>query len=236
MGLAVYASRLLVSWVALTIFTISSATGIWFPENVAAAPAAGSTKKPSAKKAAKPAAKRPVKKSAKPVARKPAAKSSGKRSAKSTRGGSKRATRRSAPRPRVTRKAPPIPLPESVHDDALLSIAARLVGTPYRFGGASERGMDCSGFTRSVFSQFGVDLPHSARAQFAMGHRLARWEIRAGDLVFFRTYRRDASHVGIYIGDGLFIHAAARGGEVRVDDLDHRYYRARYLGARRLRA
>lgn len=234
MGLAVYASRLFVSWaVILAVFTTFGAAGLVDPGAASAAPAASATRKKAASSAkAKPkaAAKRSATHSggkSKAAASRPA-KSRGKRVA--------RATRRSAPRPRVTRRSTRIPLPESVHDDALLAIAASHLGTPYRLGGASKRGMDCSGFTRTVFSQFGVELPHSARAQFSMGERLARWEIQPGDLVFFRTYRRDASHVGIYIGDGLFIHAAAGGGEVRVDDLDQRYFRARYLGARRLRA
>jgi cell wall-associated NlpC family hydrolase len=127
-----------------------------------------------------------------------------------------------------------LPLPAGVADNELLAIAAGHIGTPYRFGGTSASGMDCSGFTRSVFSAVGLDLPHSAREQFTMGASIAKYELQPGDLVFFRTYRRGASHVGIYLGDTIFVHAASRGGIVRVDTLDEPYYRARYLGARRM--
>jgi len=135
---------------------------------------------------------------------------------------------------KAPRLRPPVYLP-NVDDYAVLTIAARHLGTPYIFGGASAGGFDCSGLVRTVFAEVGTALPHSAREQFNMGERIAPEELQPGDLVFFRTYRAGASHVGIYYGDGLFIHAASRGGEVKIDSLDQGYFRSRYLGARRVR-
>lgn len=115
----------------------------------------------------------------------------------------------------------------------VLQSAAEFLGHPYRFG--SEGGsFDCSGFVRTVFAKIGIELPHSAREQFSLGERVSRDELEPGDLVFFHTSRRSASHVGIYVGDDKFVHAATRGGQVQVDSLDESYYARRYLGARRL--
>jgi cell wall-associated NlpC family hydrolase len=123
-------------------------------------------------------------------------------------------------------------LPES--SAPLLDFAATLLGQPYRFG--SESGAyDCSGFVRRVFAEFGVDLPRSSRQQFTMGRNVARDALRPGDLVFFRTSARGRiSHVGLYAGDGLFVHAARHAGRVRVDALDTPYFASHYAGARRL--
>jgi cell wall-associated NlpC family hydrolase len=119
--------------------------------------------------------------------------------------------------------------------ESIVRTASRLRGVRYRWGGSSRSGFDCSGFTRYVFRQrAGIDLPHSASAQFRMGKRVRRIELKPGDLVFFQTYRRGASHVGIYIGNGKFIHASSAGGRVRVDSLNDGYYRQRYLGGRRV--
>lgn len=120
--------------------------------------------------------------------------------------------------------------------ESVVRIASRFKGVRYRWGGSSRSGFDCSGFTRYVFRQrTGVVLPHSASAQFRKGVPVSRGELKPGDLVFFQTYRRGASHVGIYIGNGKFIHASSAGGRVRVDSLNDGYYRRRYVGARRLR-
>jgi cell wall-associated NlpC family hydrolase len=115
----------------------------------------------------------------------------------------------------------------------VLQSAAEFLGRPYRFG-AQGAAFDCSGFVRTVFAKIGVELPHSTREQFSLGERVGRDELEPGDLVFFRTYRRTASHVGIYVGDGKFVHAATRGGQVQVDSLAEAYYARRYLGARRV--
>lgn len=86
----------------------------------------------------------------------------------------------------------------------------------------------------SVLSATGVDAPRSAREQFRLGKPVDVDELEPGDLVFFRTYRSGASHVGIYLGEGQFIHAATRLGRVTVSSLDEPYYANRYLGARRI--
>lgn len=108
-------------------------------------------------------------------------------------------------------------------------------GTRYRYGGASRGGFDCSGFTRYVYGEKGVDLPHSAAAQFGRGSRVAKGSLKSGDLVFFSTTRRGISHVGIYVGDGKFVHASSARGRVRVDSLAEGYYSDRFRGARRVK-
>jgi len=114
----------------------------------------------------------------------------------------------------------------------VLTAATNLLGRPYRFG-ARGYAFDCSGFVAEVFETVGVELPHSARSQFGIGDRITRDDLEPADLVFFHTYRRGASHVGIYIGEDKFIHAASGFG-VKISSLNEGYYSARYLGARRL--
>lgn len=109
-------------------------------------------------------------------------------------------------------------------------------GTPYRYGGSSRGGFDCSGFTSYLYRKKGVALPHTATGQFHLGKKVNRGELKPGDLVFFQTGGKPISHVGIYVGDGRFIHSSnKRSGGVREDSLDSAYYRGRYRGARRVR-
>jgi cell wall-associated NlpC family hydrolase len=109
------------------------------------------------------------------------------------------------------------------------------LGTPYRRGGASRHGIDCSGLTGAVFARRGIDLPRTAAEQFTQGLSVGPDEMRPGDLVFFRnTYKRGISHVGIYVGEGRFVHAAGRRQGVIVSDLARPYYQLRYAGARRV--
>lgn len=126
----------------------------------------------------------------------------------------------------------------SVLQQSLIRMAMTLRDIAYRYGGnLPSTGFDCSGFVRYVFAQvMGVQLPHSSLRQFHEGRRVARSQLRAGDLVFFRTHGRHISHVGIYLSGGRFIHAPATGQNVRVDRLDSRYWSHRYAGARRLLA
>jgi cell wall-associated NlpC family hydrolase len=114
--------------------------------------------------------------------------------------------------------------------------ALALLGTPYRYGGASpESGFDCSGLVRHVFGAvLGRDLPRRSEDMRALGESVSRAELQPGDLVFFNTLRRAFSHVAIYIGDGRFVHAPARNGRVRIEGLDDRYWAARFDGARRV--
>ena len=111
------------------------------------------------------------------------------------------------------------------------------LGVRYRFGGQDEkRGFDCAGFVRRVFrSSNSVELPRTAAAQYREGCIVERHELQPGDLVFFKnTYKRGISHVGIYIGNGEFVHAASTGRSVRVDRLDAPYFDKRFAGGRRV--
>ena len=108
-------------------------------------------------------------------------------------------------------------------------------GTPYRYGASGRGGFDCSGFTSYVYRKKGVSLPHNAAAQYRKGSRVKSKDLKPGDLVFFNTTRRRVSHVGIYAGEGKFVHASSGGGRVRVDSLNSGYYRSRLVGARRVK-
>ena len=113
--------------------------------------------------------------------------------------------------------------------------ALGLVDVPYRYGGRTPAGFDCSGFVGYVFSEsVGLILPRRAEDIGRAGESLRKGDLAPGDLVFFNTLGRRLSHVGIYVGDGQFVHAPARRGRVRVDRLEDRYWTARYNAARRI--
>lgn len=118
----------------------------------------------------------------------------------------------------------------------IIERAMSWLGVRYRFGGSDEaKGFDCAGFVRRVFSGEGITLPRSAATQFEKGCAVALDELQPGDLVFFRnTYKPGISHVGIYLGDNRFIHAASRRRSVVVDRIDAPYYLTHFAGARRL--
>ena len=109
-----------------------------------------------------------------------------------------------------------------------------LRGTPYRSGGNDPAGFDCSGFVRYVFAQHGRSLPREVKDQFTVGVRIERDEVRPGDLVFFETVSRGASHVGIALGGGEFVHAPSSRGVVRVERYTAEYWATRWVGARRI--
>jgi cell wall-associated NlpC family hydrolase len=119
----------------------------------------------------------------------------------------------------------------------LVMTAMNFIGVRYRLGGSSaEGGFDCSGFTRHIFeNSIGLVLPRRASEQANAPGLLSisRDELKPGDLVFFNTLRRTFSHVGIYVGDGKFIHAPRTGGQVRVEDMRIDYWTKRFNGARR---
>jgi cell wall-associated NlpC family hydrolase len=119
----------------------------------------------------------------------------------------------------------------------LVLTAMNFIGVRYRHGGSSaEDGFDCSGFTRHIFeNSIGLVLPRRADEQAkAPGlMKINEADLRPGDLVFFNTLRRTFSHVGIYVGDGKFIHSPRVGGEVRVEDMRYAYWARRFNGARR---
>lgn len=112
--------------------------------------------------------------------------------------------------------------------------ALALIGSPYRYGGRTPDGFDCSGFVAYVYgATLGVVLPRRSEEMVRVGTVQTREALMPGDLVFFNTLGRRYSHVGIFIGDGRFVHAPARGGRVRVERLSDPYWNARYNGARR---
>jgi cell wall-associated NlpC family hydrolase len=116
--------------------------------------------------------------------------------------------------------------------------AMGFLGVPYKRGGSSvETGFDCSGFVRAIYEQTaGLLLPRKADQQAAATEKISRNELQPGDLVFFNTMRRAFSHVGIYIGNGKFIHSPKPGAEVRVEDMGMSYWAKRFDGARRVAA
>jgi cell wall-associated NlpC family hydrolase len=117
----------------------------------------------------------------------------------------------------------------------LAQIFKELKNTPYVFGGNSPRlGLDCSSFTMYVYRKLGIKLPRTARAQFNVGIPVDVKSLKVGDLVFFRTYARFPSHVGIYIGNGKFIHFSSLFHGLAISSLSDRYYRKRFIGAKRV--
>lgn len=118
----------------------------------------------------------------------------------------------------------------------LVGTALTFLGVPYRYGGTSaETGFDCSGYVKTVFDKtIGLALPRVAAQQAAITQKIKRTELRPGDLVFFNTMRRAFSHVGIYIGEGKFVHSPKPGAEVRVESLGTSYWNRRFDGARRV--
>lgn len=118
---------------------------------------------------------------------------------------------------------------------SLVQNALGWLGAPYRRGGKSaERGFDCSGFVGAVYAKtFGLVLPPSALSISKVGEPISFAELKIGDLIFFNTLRRPFSHVGIYLGEGRFIHACSTGKQIKVDTLDQ-YYTKRLNGFRRI--
>jgi cell wall-associated NlpC family hydrolase len=119
---------------------------------------------------------------------------------------------------------------EPVGRPRVVEIALRYLGTPYRWAGASPSGFDCSGFVMYVYSWIGIRLPHSSWMLWGVGKPVARKDLRPGDIVFFSG----RSHVGIYIGQGRFVHSPHTGDVVRVTRLSESWYGSTYDGARRI--
>ena len=117
----------------------------------------------------------------------------------------------------------------------LVEAGFKMLGIRYRYGGTSEKtGLDCSALVRNLFSKFNLNLPRSSREQFQQGEKIDRKDLEAGDLVFFSSGGKTPTHVGIYIGDNKFLHAARKAKKVIVSDLGKLWYEKRYLGARRI--
>ena len=132
-----------------------------------------------------------------------------------------------------------VPWRDDEERHGLIKQARSMLGMPYKLGGDGPNGIDCSAYVKRTFSAFDVALPRTAREQYEVGRRISRENLSMGDLVFFRTKAHEGhpTHVGIYMGNGQFIHASAlRKGGVRVDSLSDDFYDKRFLGATRLKA
>ena len=127
--------------------------------------------------------------------------------------------------------------PGTLDGYALVGTALDYRGTPYRNGGAvPATGFDCSGFTQFVFAQYGVALPREVADQYKVGAAVKPKDLQPGDLIFFTTVSRGASHVAIAIGGDQFVHAPSSTGVVRVERLSSSYWGPRFVGARRVSA
>jgi len=150
--------------------------------------------------------------------------------------GGDKAVREAAPRADAGRDWPVVAPADPAKANAVLMRAISLVGTPYRYGGNTpEGGFDCSGLVNYVYrDMLDMRLPRTSRDLASMqGPRIRPRELAGGDLVFFGS-GGTVSHVGIYVGEGRFVHAPSTGGTVRLDRLDGSWWRDHYSGARRL--
>lgn len=128
-------------------------------------------------------------------------------------------------------KEEPLPLPATPRSE-IVATAKKYLGVPYVWGGTSADGFDCSGLVQTVFAENRVSLPRGSGDQYRKGRKISKGGMRPGDLVFFRTYTSGPSHVGIYAGDGKFIHAESSPRGVTVTPLSQPYWDERFLGAR----
>lgn len=123
----------------------------------------------------------------------------------------------------------------SIADEVFIN-AMRLEGVKYKYGGSSpQTGFDCSGFVSYVYGRAAnINLPRTSRSMSRLGISIEKNNLQIGDLVFFNTLKSDFSHVGIYVGDGKFIHAPSAGSSVRVESMQSVYWEKRFNGAKRL--
>jgi len=117
--------------------------------------------------------------------------------------------------------------------DRAASLAAKMVGKPYKYGGSSPSGFDCSGLVQYSFKQAGVSLPHNTVQQRSASRLISVAELRRGDLLFFNQEGKKYGHVGIYLGDGKFVHAPSSGKSVRSDALSNPYWKKHLSEVRR---
>jgi cell wall-associated NlpC family hydrolase len=128
----------------------------------------------------------------------------------------------------------PVPEPPVPVNESIAATAESLVGSRYRFGGSGPQEFDCSGLVFYVHRQNGIEVPRTAAEQFLLARPVPRHALRAGDLVFFRNGRPAVTHVGVYIGDGAFVHAPKTGRPVAHARLDDEYFLVNFAGAGRL--
>lgn len=133
----------------------------------------------------------------------------------------------------------PIPEPlgrwkDSEERSLFVRVVTTFLGVPYKLGGSTLKGIDCSAFVKKIFGIFNIELPRTVREQLRLGKKVDRHELEEGDLVVFKTQRANGLHVGIYIGDNQFVHASYRSKEVRVDTLETPYFNQRFIKGVRL--
>jgi cell wall-associated NlpC family hydrolase len=141
------------------------------------------------------------------------------------------------PPPVTTPEVPAPAAPETASEppaSPVIAIALMYRGVPYRNGGSDPSGFDCSGFVQWVFAQNGVRLPREVRDQYDAGKKVDLKGVKPGDLLFFETVSRGASHVGVAIGGDQFVHAPSSTGVVRVERFTSAYWSKRFVGARRI--
>jgi murein DD-endopeptidase len=129
---------------------------------------------------------------------------------------------------------PSAPVTDPGSADRAASSALKMVGKPYRYGGSTPAGFDCSGLVQYSYQQAGVTLPRATDAQLRVSQPLRGQHLRRGDLLFFDQEGKKKSHVGIYLGDGRFVHAPSSGKAVRADRLDSPYWKKHLSEARRI--
>lgn len=118
--------------------------------------------------------------------------------------------------------------------DEILTKAQEYLGKPYGFGNRNDFKTDCSGFTQEIFEHFGLSLPRSAALQSKYGKKVDIKDLQVGDLLFYRTYKKEPSHVAIYAGNGQIIHASYRSKKVQFDSIEKGYYKNRFMYAKRV--
>ncbi len=134
-----------------------------------------------------------------------------------------------------TKEKQEVPAPAAIwrpeERNLFIRVVKTFLGVPYRLGGSTLKGIDCSAFVKKIYEIFNVQLPRTVREQFSIGKRVGKDELVEGDLVFFKTQTRRANnaHVGIYIGNNEFVHASSHNREVKVDNLDTPYFNKRFL-------
>lgn len=146
----------------------------------------------------------------------------------------KPSSEKDAPSPKAEKVPESAPFLPKNKADAIIKTAKKYIGTRYVFGGTTPKGFDCSGFVQYVFKQNGFAVPRTADEQYKLGQRVKkRVELEPGDLVFFSTYEKGASHCGIYLGKNQFIHVSSSKG-VRIDSLDDSYWKPRWYGGKHI--
>ena len=119
------------------------------------------------------------------------------------------------------------------HADKVVTTGKKYIGTPYKYGGTTPKGFDCSGFVGyTVKKATGTNLPRASKSMYNKGQKVAKSKLKKGDLVFFNTSGKGISHVAIYIGSNKVIHSVSKG--VKIDSLNSSYWKKRYVGAKRI--